>query len=45
MGSTIYTRQDIPAGKAGKEILAGKTWIKKLKIRWDCGDFMVAVQW
>jgi hypothetical protein len=21
------------------------TWIKKLGIRWDCGDYMVAVKW
>ena len=34
---------DIPAGKADKDIPAGRTWMKKHGIRWDCGDYMVAV--
>ena len=36
---------DITAEKADKDIPAGRTWMKKHGIRWDCGDYMVAVKW
>jgi uncharacterized protein YbdZ (MbtH family) len=35
----------ILAGKADKDIPAGKTWMKKHGIRWDCGDYITAMQW
>jgi hypothetical protein len=33
------------ARKEDKNISAGKTWMKNHRICWNCGGYMVAVQW